>query len=188
MEDPKNSNAPKKEETQLSNLFTINLNEFNDNVPGVTRLITPKNLISPSAPATHTATSASPTRPLSDFGVFFEFRFSKKENEYIFQQAKPHQKNSLEPWQASLFDKMVFAPETLFLKEVFQEFNFKSHPFLFDVFGFEPRFFIQIVKLHEPSHEISVFLSERSLLAQKGDFLAAIKNKSDDSSIELQIA
>jgi hypothetical protein len=188
MEDSKGPKPPKKEDSQMSNVFTINLDQFNDDVPGVTRLLSTKNLNSSTATAGAPVSPASLSVTLQDFGVMYELRFCQNENEYVFQQAIPHQGIPLAPWQSSVLDKMVFSVENIELKSVFQEFDSKQHPFVFDVFGIDARYFLQVVQLHNPSHQLYVYISDRTLAARKAEFLETVKQNDGDSSVELQSA
>jgi hypothetical protein len=189
MEDPKGPKAPKKEDSQLSAVFTINLDAETDDIPGVTRLISAKSMkptfpedssLPPTNAASLTATS------LHEFSVVFEIRFCQSQGKYRFTEVITHQAVKLEPWQTSLLEKMTLDLESLSANDKFQEYESIKENFIFDVFGVNPKYFMQVVQLHIPSHQIYVLVTEKSVAARKTQLLELLKASDSESSVSME--
>ena len=186
MENPKD---PKNEKTSMSQVFTIDENQWDNQMPGVTKLTLrgqlpkkksettpavsiPKKI--PTAPQTSTDSKLN----LEKFNVLFELQFEMKNSNYFFHQIKSYQGMKVASWQNTLFEGMKLDLNSLGILAEFQEFTFKQNHFIFEVFGVNPSYFIQIIKLKSKTQRIFALISKVSLLPTQNTVMAEIQKAS----------
>lgn len=178
------SQAPKKkEETNVSGIFSIESDPFADGkVPGVTALLNRKEIEAKANRVTTLEPTRVVNRPvefqknkaeplsLSSLGVFFELQFSSENGVHRFHRATGHLEQSLLPWQNEIFEKMKLDLGTLHIQKNFHEFTSTQNAFLFDAMGIHPQHYVQVICPDQRSEKV-VLISKQSLAPQQAKLL-----------------
>lgn len=206
----------KKENTQMSEVFTIDLDQFGDgDIPGVTQLLNPakmaekaaavkaaaeqaaKEAANPSAKAMTTKSPSGETaiftplraQSLKDMFVMFDFQFTAKNGDYCFSEGVAHTEPVVLAWQTRVLTGMKLDLSQFVFSAPFQEYRFETAGILFAAFGIQPQHFMQLVQPHG-DNTIHVLVSHRSQAAHKDAILATFAKSSSEGSgkIELDLA
>jgi|GEM_PF-3309999 len=199
----------KKEKTQMSEVFTIDLDQHSDSheIPGVTQLLNPEKMAEAAKKAaqkgaqnplpkkeftlepTRTVATGMQSPPpiigkpgslLKDLSVLFDFQFTLQNGTFLFQNAVAHAEAFVQAWQLEVLNGMKLDLKALLYQEPFQEFRYETFGYLYSAFGAQTQHFIQIVQTS--SETAHVLLSKQSLAARKDAVLDAVRTSSSASA------
>jgi hypothetical protein len=195
--------SQKKENTQMSEVFTIDLDLHSDSheIPGVTSLLNPakmleaeklkaatkeaalpKNFTLEATRTVATSTNAAPPpilqkspQRLKDLSVLFDLQFTVQNGSFRFHTSTPHSEPFLQAWQQELLTNMKLDLKAILFKDPFQEFRFETFGYLYAAFGVQPTHFIQVVQAPQSPECVHVLVSSQSQANQKDAILSILQ-------------
>ncbi len=182
----------KSHKKESSEIFTIQFDQVNDSseIPGIAELLGSKTSTKISIQSsTHKSANSASLKSLKEFGTTLEIHFQLKENGFYYLQ---HNDLSARKFFGldELFQGMKIS--TSFTQEfgAFSEFKQTEKAYLFDAFGITEQTHLQFV-LNQANKILTVYVSEKSMLAKKDAILAYAENQNANlggGSIELDLA
>ncbi len=187
------SNSQKKDSSEI---FTIQFDQVNDSseIPGIAELLGSKtssksssksssqenNSTSSSGVKFNRSTSPSSFKNLKEFGTKLEVHFLLKEDGYFYIQHSDLSHSKFFGLDELFHDMKV---SLSFVQEfgVFGEFKQAEKSYLFDAFGITEQGYLQFV-LNQANKILTVYVSEKSMLAKKQDVIAYAENKNANLS------
>jgi hypothetical protein len=171
--------------------FTIQFDQVNDSseIPGIAELLGSKTSAKQSAQDKTTVMSGvkfnrnsigSTLKSLKEFGTRLEIHFLLNDDRYIYIQHSDLSHSKFFGLD-ELFHEMKIS--MFFIQEfgVFGEIKQADKPYLFDAFGINEQQFMQFV-LNQKNKILTVYVSEKSMLAKKDDVIAYTENKNQNLS------
>jgi hypothetical protein len=208
--------STKKDKTNLSEVFTINLDSFSESgeIPGVTQLLNPAKLAEKAAEkaavakkkkeiddtkaAFHAAPQASP-RPSQAIAkpaaaVKKELKdFSVlfdfhfiNQNETFHFHQARGHSEEIQPWQKEILAGMKIDLKTLFFKGSFQEFRFEMAGYLYAALGLQNRHFIQLVQ-NPKDQTLHVLVSTQSQIANQSAIQELVNASVSEDSGKIEL-
>lgn len=179
----------KKAETKI---FSIDEGEWNNEIPGVTRLITlnaqemkklkevtslipaPKHEAPAPAAAVPAANAAEVKKEtvkpakFSDLGIFVEHQYRLHGNRFVYQKSISHDGSpiSLQSWQNAILDKMEIDHKIVKSLGAFHEYPM-TQKVMSEIFAGTAPAFVQMVRVPATGDALSVFQSTQTCLIKR---------------------